>query len=112
MITLAMINTDSNKHGEQVEQLVKHKRARERRRFQMISLVAESENLKLTDVVSYYKEIREMDSGREKEKKGKIGQKRILRMNLERKRFSQSSMQLLYLSQINNLRCFLVVTGH
>jgi len=63
----------------------------------MISLVTESENLKLTDVVSDYKEIREMDSGREKEKKGKIGQKRILRMNLERKRFSQTFMQLLCL---------------
>ena len=78
----------------------------------MISLVTESENLKLTNVISDYKEIREMDSGMEKEKKGKIGQKRILRMNLERKRFSQSSMQLLCLSQINNLRYFLVVTGH
>ena len=64
----------------------------------MISLVTESENLKLIDVVSDYKEIREMDSKREKEKKkGKIGQERILimRMNLERKRFSQTSMQLL-----------------
>ena len=78
--------------------------------FQMISLVTESENLKLIDVVSDYKEIRKMDS--EKEKKGKIGQKRIMRMNLERKRLSQTSMQLLCLSQINNLRCFLVVTGH
>ena len=55
----------------------------------MISLVTESENLKLIDVVSDYKGIREMDSKREKEKKkGKIGQERILRMNLERKRFS------------------------
>ncbi|KAM7443208.1 hypothetical protein ABFA07_008011 [Porites harrisoni] len=46
-----MINTDSNKHGEQVEQqLVEHKRG-----------------------------IREMDSKREKEKKkGKIGQERII----------------------------------
>ena len=64
----------------------------------MISLVTESENLKLIDVVSDYKGIREMDSKREKEKKkGKIGQERILimRMNLERKRFSQTSMQLL-----------------
>lgn len=64
--------------------------------FQMISLVTESENLKLIDVVSDHKGIREMDSKREKEKKkGKIGQERILRMNLERKRFSQTSMQLL-----------------
>ena len=55
----------------------------------MISLVTESENLKLIDVVSDHKGIREMDSKREKEKKkGKIGQERILRMNLERKRFS------------------------
>lgn len=64
----------------------------------MISLVTESENLKLIDVVSDHKGIREMDSKREKEKKkGKIGhdQERILRMNLERKRFSQTSMQLL-----------------
>ena len=39
-----------------------------------------------------------MDSKREKEKKkGKIGQERILRMNPERKRFSQTSMQLLCL---------------
>ena len=45
----------------------------------MISLVTESENLKLIDVVSDYKGIREMDSKREKEKKkGKIGQERIL----------------------------------
>ena len=44
----------------------------------MISLVTESENLKLIDVVSDYKGIREMDSKREKEKKkGKIGQERI-----------------------------------
>ena len=64
--------------------------------LQMISLVTESENLKLIDVVSDHKGIREMDSKREKEKKkGKIGQERILRMNLERKRFSQTSMQLL-----------------
>ena len=40
----------------------------------MISLVTESENLQLIDVVSDYKGIREMDSKREKEKKkGKIG---------------------------------------
>ena len=46
--------------------------------FQMISLVTESENLKLIDVVSDYKGIRKMDSKREKEKKkGKIGQERI-----------------------------------
>lgn len=104
MITLAMINTDSSKHGEQeceqVEQLVKQI-TKERAKgaiFQMISLVTESENLKLIDVVSNYKEIGEMDSKREKEKKkGKIGQERILRMNLERKRSSQTSMQLLCL---------------
>ena len=104
MITLAMINTDSSKHGEQVEQLVKQitKDRAKGAIFQMISLVTESENLKLIDVVSNYKEIGEMDSKREKEKKkGKIGQERILRMNLElcleRKRSSQTSMQLLCL---------------
>lgn len=74
--------------------------------FQMISLVTESENLKLIDVVSDYKEIRKMDS--EKEKKGKNWSEE----DLERKRLSQTSMHLLCLSQINNLRCFLVVTGH
>lgn len=46
MITLAMINTDSNKHGEQVKQLAKGAI------FQMISLVTESENLIVIDVVS------------------------------------------------------------
>lgn len=95
MITLAMINTDSNKHGEQVDNSWWNTSAKGGI-FQMISLVTESENLKLIDVVSDHKGIREMDSKREKEKKkGKIGQERILRMNLERKRFSQTSMQLL-----------------
>lgn len=98
MITLAMIITDSNKHGEQVDnRWWNTKGCAKGGIFQiMISLVTESENLKLIDVVSDYKGIREMDSKREKEKKkGKIGQERILRMNLERKRFSQTSMQLL-----------------
>lgn len=97
MITLAMIITDSNKHGEQVDNSWWNtKGCAKGGIFQMISLVTESENLKLIDVVSDYKGIREMDSKREKEKKkGKIGQERILRMNLERKRFSQTSMQLL-----------------
>lgn len=99
MITLAMIITDSNKHGEQVDNSWWNTKGYAKFKggiFQMISLVTESENLKLIDVVSDYKGIREMDSKREKEKKkGKIGQERILRMNLERKRFSQTSMQLL-----------------
>ena len=76
MITLAMINTDSNKHGEQVDNSWWNtKGCAKGGIFQMISLVTESENLKLIDVVSDHKGIREMDSKREKEKKkGKIGQ--------------------------------------
>ena len=80
MITLAMIITDSNKHGEQVDNSWWNtKGCAKGGIFQMISLVTESENLKLIDVVSDHKGIREMDSKREKEKKkGKIGQERII----------------------------------